>query len=62
MHGKIKASERAQILDRMRKGGRDDARVLVLSNIGMVGLNLPFANIMIMMVSLIYDLFLSHAK
>jgi superfamily II DNA or RNA helicase len=52
MNGSIKATERATIIENMRNSGHDGTWVLVLSNIGMVGLNLPFANIMVMMVSL----------
>ncbi|KAH0833809.1 P-loop containing nucleoside triphosphate hydrolase protein [Lanmaoa asiatica] len=48
-HGKIPVKNRRFALDAFRKSTRDNGpRVLILSNVGMVGLNLACANIMIM--------------
>jgi SNF2 family DNA or RNA helicase len=43
--------KRKEILDKFRSSARPDgARVLILSGVGMVGLNLACANIMVVMV------------
>ena len=51
IHGKITPPQRVKILEDFKKGGRDDARVLLISNVGSVGLNIAFANILIIVVS-----------
>jgi superfamily II DNA or RNA helicase len=45
---------RAEVIKKFRNGGLNDPRVLVLSNVGMTGLNLPCANILIMMASKLF--------
>lgn len=44
-------STRTKIIQDFRSSGRDGARVLLLSNVGLTGLNLPCANILIVVVS-----------
>ena len=51
IHGKINHPQRVKILEDFKKGGRDDARVLLISNVGSTGLNIAFANILIIVVS-----------
>ena len=53
LNGKMPPSERDESVKKFRAAGRDDARVLILSNVGMTGLNLPCANILIMLVCLL---------
>jgi superfamily II DNA/RNA helicase len=50
LNGKMSPSARNNALTRFRRGGRDDARVLILSMVGTSGLNIAFANLLIMMV------------
>lgn len=51
IHGSVKHAQRVKILEDFKKGGSDDARVLLISNVGSVGLNIAFANILIIVVS-----------
>jgi superfamily II DNA or RNA helicase len=46
--------ERSRIMAEFRNGGRDDARVLLISSVGSVGLNIPEANILIFLVRIEY--------
>jgi hypothetical protein len=50
IHGKVKPRQRTAILKSFQDSGVDDARVLVMSNVGTTGLNLQCANIMVVMV------------
>ncbi|KAH9926072.1 P-loop containing nucleoside triphosphate hydrolase protein, partial [Amylocystis lapponica] len=45
--GNMTPAKRTQALKAFQSGGRDDPRVLVMSGVGMVGLNIAFANILI---------------
>jgi SNF2 family DNA or RNA helicase len=52
LHGKVPLNKRRIALEAFRKSTREHGpRVLILSTVGMVGLNLACANIMIMAVS-----------
>lgn len=42
---------RQKTLEHFRAAGRDDPRVLIISTVGITGLNLACANIVIMLVS-----------
>lgn len=48
--GNITPSERVKRLKQFRASGRDGERVLILSNVGSVGLNIACANIVIIVV------------
>ena len=50
LQGKTRQNVCTDIISKFREGGVNDARVLVLSNVGLQGLNLPFANILVMVV------------
>lgn len=50
--GNVPASQRTKRIKQFKDGGPDDPRVLVLSGVGLVGLNLACANILILMVGL----------
>ncbi|KAG1772200.1 P-loop containing nucleoside triphosphate hydrolase protein [Suillus placidus] len=52
MHGKLSMSARTNIISQFKSSGRDGPRVLIMSNIGLTGLNLPCANILIIVDSL----------
>ncbi|KAG1763002.1 P-loop containing nucleoside triphosphate hydrolase protein [Suillus placidus] len=52
MHGKLSMSARTDIISQFKSSGRDGPRVLIMSNIGLTGLNLPCANILIIVVSI----------
>src|SRR5258705_11777613 len=51
MHGKMPQRARANVLDQFRTGSPGSPRVLRMSSIGQVGLNMAFANVMIIAVS-----------
>ena len=51
LNGSMSASKRTEVISEFRNSGRDGARVMVMSGVGMVGLNLPVANILIVVVS-----------
>lgn len=48
--GRLAPAARAAALKAFEQGGRDDPRILILSNVGMVGLNIACANILIIVV------------
>ncbi|KIK38068.1 hypothetical protein CY34DRAFT_91603, partial [Suillus luteus UH-Slu-Lm8-n1] len=52
IHGKLSTSTRTDIISQFKSSGRDGPRVLIMSNIGLTGLNLPCANILIIVDSL----------
>lgn len=52
IHGGNSASARDKIVRTFAKGTKGDPRVLIVSRVGRAGLNLPMANIMVMLVSL----------
>ena len=43
--------KRTDTVNAFRSGGRDDPRVLIMSAVGLVGLNVADANYMVMLVS-----------
>ncbi|KAG2336606.1 hypothetical protein BDR05DRAFT_896483 [Suillus weaverae] len=47
IHGKLSMSARTKLISQFKGSGRDGPRVLIMSNIGLTGLNLPCANILI---------------
>ena len=47
INGGMSNAERAKVLDAFRRGGREDARVLILSIVGLQGLNIADANILV---------------
>ncbi|KAH9841961.1 P-loop containing nucleoside triphosphate hydrolase protein, partial [Rhodofomes roseus] len=47
LNGDVPANKRPLIIDQFKNGGRDDPRVLVMSSVGITGLNLPEASILI---------------
>ena len=49
--GSVRPKERVARLGRFKAAQREDPRVLLLSSVGTVGLNIPFANILICIVS-----------
>ena len=51
LHGKVSPKRRVQLLKDFERCGRDGARVLLISNVGSVGLNMAFAHILIIVVS-----------
>lgn len=54
LSGKTEMAQRSSILAAFKNGGRKDPRVLLLSGVGMTGLNIAFANILIMVVSSLF--------
>jgi hypothetical protein len=48
--------DRTKVLDQFRAGGPTHPRVLLMSTVGTVGLNMAFANVMIIAVSLSFSL------
>ncbi|KAG1894055.1 P-loop containing nucleoside triphosphate hydrolase protein [Suillus fuscotomentosus] len=52
IHGKLSASARTDIIAQFKSSRRDGPRVLIISNVGLTGLNLPCANILIIVDSL----------
>jgi SNF2 family DNA or RNA helicase len=50
IHGSLSQKARVDMLREFRESGRDGARVLVISNVGSVGLNIACANILIIVV------------
>jgi len=54
LHGKLSQKQRAEILDDFRKGGPDHPRVMLMSSVGAVGLNMSFASVLIIAVSISY--------
>ncbi|KAG1838807.1 P-loop containing nucleoside triphosphate hydrolase protein [Suillus subalutaceus] len=52
IYGKLSMSTRTDIIAEFKNSGRDGARVLIISNVGLTGLNLPCANILIIVDSL----------
>ncbi len=51
INGSKPASVRSKVLDEFRNSTRDGPRVCLLSNVGLTGLNIPQANIVIGLVS-----------
>jgi superfamily II DNA or RNA helicase len=51
LHGKTGSAARARIVHQFKTSGADGIHVLVLSNVGQTGLNLPCANVMMIVVS-----------
>lgn len=49
--GKVRQLQRIAILKEFKESGRDGPRVLVISSVGSLGLNIAFANILIIVVS-----------
>lgn len=47
--------ERTAILEKFKRSGRDGPRVLIVSNVGLYGLNVAFANILIVVVGVVRD-------
>jgi RecG-like helicase len=56
LHGSLSAAKKNEVLERFRDSGVDGPRVLIVSDVGLTGLNLPCANIMIIVVRLFCDL------
>ncbi|KAG1891850.1 P-loop containing nucleoside triphosphate hydrolase protein [Suillus fuscotomentosus] len=52
IHGKLSISTRTDVIAQFKSSGRDGPRVLLISNVGLTGLNLPCANILIIVDSL----------
>lgn len=50
MHGRMSQKKRVELLNEFRHCGRDGARVLLISNVGSVGLNIACAHILIIVV------------
>lgn len=50
MHGAMNQKKRVQVLNEFRYSDRKGARVLLISNVGSVGLNIACANILIIVV------------
>ena len=51
MDGTTSMKKRTDTVNAFRSGGRDDPRVLIMSAVGLVGLNVADANYMVMLVS-----------
>ena len=52
LHGSLSASNKDDVLNRFKNSDVNGPRVLILSDVGLTGLNLPCANIMIIVVRL----------
>ncbi|KAG2336736.1 P-loop containing nucleoside triphosphate hydrolase protein [Suillus weaverae] len=52
IHGKLSTSARTDIIAKFKNSTQDGPRVLIISNVGLTGLNLPCANILIIVDSL----------
>ncbi|KAG1772227.1 P-loop containing nucleoside triphosphate hydrolase protein [Suillus placidus] len=52
IHGKLSTSARTDIIAEFKNSMQDGPRVLIISNVGLTGLNLPCANILIIVDSL----------
>ncbi|KAG1834958.1 P-loop containing nucleoside triphosphate hydrolase protein [Suillus subalutaceus] len=52
IYGKLSMSTRTDVIAQFKSSGRDGPRVLIISNVGLTGLNLPCANILIIVDSL----------
>lgn len=52
IHGKLSTTARTDVITQFRSSGRYGPRVLIISNVGLTGLNLPCANILIIVDSL----------
>ncbi|KAG1829710.1 P-loop containing nucleoside triphosphate hydrolase protein [Suillus subalutaceus] len=52
IYGKLSMSTRTDIIAQFKRSGRNGPRVLIVSNVGLTGLNLPCANILIIVDSL----------
>jgi Helicase conserved C-terminal domain len=50
INGKISQRERSKRLKEFKESGRDGPRVLLISSVASVGLNIPFANILVIVV------------
>lgn len=50
IHGQLSQKKRVDMLREFRQSGREGARVLLISNVGAVGLNIACANILIILV------------
>jgi hypothetical protein len=51
LHGRLNQKQRTEVLAEFRVGGPTTPRVLLMSSVGSVGLNMSFANVMIVVVS-----------
>jgi len=51
LHGGLNQKQRTEVLAEFRAGGPATPRVLLMSSVGSIGLNMSFANIMIVAVS-----------
>lgn len=51
IHGKLSISARTDIIAQFKSSRRNGPRVLIISNVGLTGLNLPCTNILIIVVS-----------
>jgi SNF2 family DNA or RNA helicase len=56
VNGMISPTQRSQAIEKFKNSDRNGVRVLILSQVGMTGLNLPVANILIMVVRTQYHL------
>jgi superfamily II DNA/RNA helicase len=52
LHGSLSAAVKDDVLEQFKKSGVDGPRVLIVSDVGLTGLNLPCANIMVIVVRL----------
>lgn len=50
LHGDIAPADRVRIIQRFKASTRDGPRVLLMSGVGVLGLNIPYANILIKVV------------
>jgi superfamily II DNA/RNA helicase len=50
IHGGLSQAVRSKRLEEFKSSGREGVRVLLISNVGAVGLNIAFANILIILV------------
>lgn len=53
IHGSSRQQERIANLEAFKNSGRDGPRVLLLSSVGAIGLNIAFANILIIVVRVV---------
>ena len=50
LHGDIPAPQRSNIIQKFKTSTRDGPRVLLMSNVGLLGHNFPFANVLVKVV------------
>lgn len=60
--GKAPVPTRTKTLQEFRSSDRDGPRVLLLSNVGLTGLNLPCANILVIVVSFCFTSFAAETS